>query len=191
MLRGGTDGTGGAAATLPAAAGATHPTTPASTPLPAAAVANPMLGDLALPVTTIARLLCDCRLEHHVDTADGHTVGIGTASRNIPAWLRRRVVGRDRTCRFPGCDRRIRHLHHLVHWTGPDGTHGPTDATNLVGLCWQHHHLVHEGRWSISGTPESGELTFVSPTGRTLTSRPQPPASIVDRLAALTGLPLG
>ena len=69
----------------------------------------------------------------------------------------------------PGCHRRIRNVHHIRHWR--DG--GPTDACNLVGLCWEHHHLVHEGGWDIEGNADQ-ELVFTSPYGRQLRSRPTP-----------------
>lgn len=83
------------------------------------------------PITdaVLRRFLCDTRIEVSFDTADGRTVGVGRATRNPPAWLRRRVIGRDHgRCRWPGCPRPIRHLHHMVHWTRG----GPTDAANLT-----------------------------------------------------------
>src|SRR5690606_5699479 len=77
---------------------------------------------------------------------------------------------RDDCCRFPGCQRQIRHLHHIAWWTRDDG---PTDAPNLAGLCWAHHRLVHEGGWTIEGNAD-GRLEFISPVGRILTSARQP-----------------
>lgn len=127
------------------------------------------------PIThdVLRRFLCDARIEVHFDTPEGRTVGVGRATRNPPAWLRRRVIGRDhRRCRWPGCDRAIRHLHHLQHWTNG----GPTDAANLMGTCWHHHHLLHEGGWAATGDAD-GEITFTSPSGRTLTSRVGPLAT--------------
>ncbi|MGY6502831.1 MAG: hypothetical protein ACXIVQ_18280, partial [Acidimicrobiales bacterium] len=80
---------------------------------------------------------------------DGATVGIARAAQAIPPWLRRTITHRDDTCRFPGCERRIRHIHHIRWWTND----GPTNADNLIGLCWHHHHLVHDGNWTITGNP--------------------------------------
>jgi hypothetical protein len=59
---------------------------------------------------------------------------------------------------------------------------GPTDSWNIAGLCWSHHHLVHEGGWVIDGNPDI-ELTFTSPYGRVLTSRPRPLDPTVRRRA--------
>ena len=108
------------------------------------------------------------RSSYNIDGPDGTCIGIGRAGRTPPRWLRRRLH-RDGTCRFPGCGRRIRHLHHIHHWTNS----GPTDTRNLCGLCWDHHHLVHEGGWTIEGNAD-GELTFTSPAGRWASERPPP-----------------
>lgn len=119
----------------------------------------------------VRRLLCDATIEVHLDGPDGTTVGIGRAHHDPPRWLRRRILRRDHgTCRFPGCDRPIRHLHHIRWW---QRDHGRTDADNLCGLCWHHHHLVHEGGWTITGNPE-GTLTFTAPDGHSPPERPPP-----------------
>jgi hypothetical protein len=131
---------------------------------------NGFLRDVAICQTTLLRSLCDARVEVALHGPDGATVGIARASQHIPHWLRRHIGLRDHTCRFPGCERQIRQIHHIDHWTNG----GPTNADNLCGLCWYHHHLVHEGGWTIEGNP-TGELTFINPTNiRRLTSSPQP-----------------
>jgi hypothetical protein len=132
-------------------------------------------GELAdgmqVPLESVNRLLCDAEIEFHVDGPDGQTIGIGRVDRRVPRWLARRIHKRDHcTCRFPGCSRRIRHTHHIAWWRRD---HGPTNAGNLVGLCWGHHHLVHEGGWTIDGNADQ-DLTFRSPYGRELRSRPTP-----------------
>jgi hypothetical protein len=131
---------------------------------------NGLIGDLAVSRSGVLRALCDCRVETALHGPDGATVGVARASQQIPYWLRRQIVARDHTCRGFGCERKIRQLHHVEHWA--DG--GSTNADNLVGLCWSHHRLVHEGGWTIEGNPE-GEITFVSPDrSRRLPSRPAP-----------------
>jgi hypothetical protein len=123
---------------------------------------------------TLRRILCDTKIEFSIDEPDGRTVGIGRAGRTLPRWLRRRVLGRDHgCCRWPGCCRPARHVHHLRHWTR-DG--GPTNSSNLVGLCWHHHHLLHEGGWEATGNADA-EVTFVSPLRRQLRSRAGPVAA--------------
>ena len=146
---------------------------------------NGMIGDLPVARESVLRALCDCKVEFSIDGPDGTTIGIGRADRRPPRWLRRKIANRDGTCRFPGCGRVIRHRHHLRHWTNG----GPTDTCNLVGLCWQHHHLVHEGGWTIEGNPDA-EITFISPHGRRCSSRARPiQPRVHDRARQAAGLP--
>ena len=140
---------------------------------------NGHLGDLPVGRDSILRLLCDGQVEFNLDTPDGRTIGIARVSQAVPHWLRRRIGRRDGCCRFPGCERPIRHRHHLQWWS----TGGPTNADNLIGLCWYHHHLVHEGGWTIEGNPEC-EVAFISPFGRRLRSKPNPLRSDTRRRAS-------
>ncbi|MGY6502043.1 MAG: hypothetical protein ACXIVQ_14265, partial [Acidimicrobiales bacterium] len=110
---------------------------------------NGFIRDVAISRTGVMRALCDARVEVALHGPDGATVGIARAAQAIPPWLRRTITHRDHTCRFPGCERRIRHIHHIRWWTND----GPTNADNLIGLCWHHHHLVHDGNWTITGNP--------------------------------------
>lgn len=141
---------------------------------------NGTIEDLQVAADSVLRLLCDCKVEFHIEGPDGTTVGIARGARSIPRWLRRRIRKRDGgTCRFPGCDRQIRQVHHISHWARG----GSTDACNLAGLCWYHHHLVHEGDWTLTGNAD-GELSFISPYGREVRSRPQPLAPLTRQRAA-------
>ncbi len=136
-------------------------------------VANATINRQPITATALRRLLCDARIEISFDTPDGRTIGVGRATRHPPPPVRRRVRGRDgECCRWPGCRRPIRHLHHMVHWT----CGGLTDASNLIGVCWHHHHLLHEGGWDAGGDAD-GEVVFTSPYGRTARSRAGPMAA--------------
>jgi len=123
---------------------------------------------------TLQRLLCDSQVEVHLDEPGGRTVGVGRATKNPPRWLRRRVLGRDHgTCRWSGCGRPARHLHHMKHWTRDTGR---TDADNLLGVCWHHHHLLHEGGWEATGDADD-QVTLTGPYGQILRSRAGPVAA--------------
>ena len=58
---------------------------------------------------------------------------------------------------------------------------GKTDLPNLALLCKYHHGLVHSKGWTVSGDA-NGEIVFVGPSGRALTSRPSPRWTTVSRL---------
>jgi hypothetical protein len=118
---------------------------------------------------TARRLACDCRWQLVAEDGAGRALGVGRRTRQVPRWLARQLRRRDDGCRFPGCARkRWLHSHHIRHW--PQG--GPTDPDNLVSLCRYHHRLVHEGGWRIEGDTD-GELSFVHPFGRALSTRPE------------------
>ena len=138
-----------------------------------ATAGNATINGAPISADALHRILCDTRIEFNIDTPDGRTVGVGRATRNPPPWLRRRCIGRDHgCCRWPGCQRPVRHLHHMVHW--PHG--GPTDAANLMGVCWHHHHLLHEGGWTATGNADT-QITLTSPWGHTIESRAGPAAA--------------
>ncbi len=123
----------------------------------------------AIAAEVVRRLACDSRIEWALHGPGGTTLGVGRARRSWPGWLARHIRARDgECCRHPGCARPIHHIHHMRQWCRG----GSTDSANGLGLCFFHHHLVHEGRWSITGDAD-GELVFASPTGRSLLSYPR------------------
>ena len=76
---------------------------------------------LALSPQATRRLACDCGLVVATGAAatstDATPLSVGRKTRTIPAALKRALLLRDRTCRFPGCDHRLfLDGHHLQHW---------------------------------------------------------------------------
>jgi hypothetical protein len=121
---------------------------------------------------TFRRIACDCGVV--AVAGDGAGLNIGRRARSIPPAIRRALTLRDRGCRFPGCTHtRFLHGHHIQHWLHG----GDTSVTNLALLCTFHHHLVHEGGWTVARS-ESGELAFTAPDGRRLPA--EPPRQMVD-----------
>jgi hypothetical protein len=121
-------------------------------------------------VDVVRRLGCDATFVVALDDEAGHTMYEGRARRFPTETQRRELWRRDRHCRFPGCSNdRFTRVHHVVPWK-PDGR---TDLDNLAILCEHHHHEVHSERWSVSGDANV-VLTFSSPGGHEVTSRPSP-----------------
>jgi hypothetical protein len=103
-----------------------------------------------IPNTTAQQLACDSIVRGII--RDGQqTIGIGRASRQIPAWLRDLVYHRDGyQCQHPGC----RHTHWLqIHHITPWSQDGTTNLDNLILLCGHHHHWHHQHGWHITGPP--------------------------------------
>ena len=107
-------------------------------------------------------------------------VEIGARTRTIPPALRRALLHRDRTCRFPGCGVRVVQAHHLHHWAQG----GPTKLSNLTLLCRRHHRAVHEEGFHVARGPD-GTLQFRRPDGRPLPEVPPSAAGPGDSVAIL------
>jgi hypothetical protein len=117
------------------------------------------------------RLACDATLVVALDDDVGHTMFEGRARRDPTPTQRRELWRRDRHCRFPRCaNATFVNPHHLKWWKRDRGN---TDLDNLALLCEHHHHLVHSKGWHLDGNA-NGELRFVGPSGRVMTSRPSP-----------------
>ena len=95
-------------------------------------------------------------------------MSIGRRARSIPPGIRRALLLRDHGCAFPGCTHTtFLHGHHIRHWLHG----GETSMENLVMLCTFHHHLVHEGGWTVSAIAGGG-FAFRSPSGEPLAPQP-------------------
>jgi hypothetical protein len=120
----------------------------------------------------LRRVACDCGLV--ATGGDGEALNIGRRARSIPPAIRRALILRDRGCAFPGCTHTaFLHGHHVEHWLHG----GETCLDNLVMLCTFHHHLVHEGGWTVTAGA-GGVFAFHSPAGTLLA--PEPPRERVN-----------
>ena len=118
-------------------------------------------GDV-IAASTSRRFCCDAGVVvAHVD-ALGVALSVGRKTRTIPATIKRALLLRDRTCRFPGCPHsRYVDGHHIKHWANG----GETTLANLMLLCSAHHTLLHEGgcrpMWSDQRTLGAGSKPTV------------------------------
>jgi hypothetical protein len=129
---------------------------------------------------TSRRLACDASRVVMAHGPDGQIVEVGARTRTIPPALRRALLHRDQTCRFPGCGVRDGQGHHVRHWA--EG--GPTTLSNLALLCRRHHRAVHEEGYQITrGSDDT--FQFRRPDGRPLPDVPPPAPVPADPAEAL------
>ena len=124
----------------------------------------------ALAPETARRLGCDASVVPTLQSA-GEVLSVGRRTRSVPPHIRRVLEGRDKGCRFPGCEsRRWVDAHHIHHWA----MGGQTSLDNLVLLCRHHHRLVHEGGYSVRRISDR-EVEFRRPDGRVIPVSPPLP----------------
>ncbi len=118
---------------------------------------------IALPVSTVRRLCCDAEIVPTVLGTDGVPLEMGRSVRTANRAQRRALRAMHRTCAHPDCTVPFSQCkaHHIRWWWKHNG---PTDIENLIPLCETHHHLVHEGRWTVTMTP-ARIATWTRPDG--------------------------
>lgn len=112
------------------------------------------------PTASVRRLL--------VDPVDGTLVVREPRRRRFDSLTRRHIRARDRSCRMPGCDARIRDDDHIHdHSRG-----GVSKSDNGQGLCKQSHLIKSLPGWKV--TTEGRATIWQTPTGHTYRSDPPP-----------------
>jgi hypothetical protein len=114
-----------------------------------------------IPGEAARRLACDAKVSRVIARGRSEPLDVGRAVRTVTSAQRKALAVRDRSCRFPGCDRPPTwcDAHHVKHWL----EQGPTNLDNLILLCRRHHTLVHEHGFRISST--AADPTFHRPDG--------------------------
>jgi hypothetical protein len=115
------------------------------------------------------RLACDAGLCRIITRGASEVLDVGRRTRQWTTGQRRAIRYRHGgRCAFPGCDRRITQIHHTTPWEHQ----GRTDLDAGIPLCWGHHHLVHEGKWTVAYSTTTGTTTFTSRNGHTIEAPP-------------------
>jgi hypothetical protein len=117
-----------------------------------------------LPVATVRQMACEASIIPIVLSGDGRALDVGRSKRLATEPQRQALRAMHRTCVHPDCDVTFDdcRIHHIVPWEHG----GSSDLDNLAPLCetGKHHHLVHEGGWALTMTPER-IATWTRPDG--------------------------
>ena len=121
-------------------------------------------------------MCCDADIYPIVMGGDGQPLDAGRTRRTATVDQRRALAAMYATCGFDDCGVGFDNcrIHHIEHWIEH---HGPTDLDNLIPACETHHHLVHEGGWTLSMTADR-VATWRLPDGtihHTATTNRRPP----------------
>ena len=126
-----------------------------------------------LPPETVSRLCCDATLRRVVFDERRVPIDVGRKHRTATDAQWAALKAMHSTCAWDRCDTPIAwcQAHHILEWEH----NGATNLDNLVPLCNQHHHHVHEGRWKIVlaadrtlhiHRPDGTRQAVVRPVGR-------------------------
>jgi hypothetical protein len=129
-------------------------------------------GGGTISASAVRRLACDADMIAAVFGSDSELLDLGRKARIVSPAQRLALILRDRGCIFPNCDRPPEwcDAHHVRHWLDHDG---PTDLDNLCLVCSKHHHLLHEGGWTLQ-RGSTGALVFTNRLGLALPHKPRP-----------------
>jgi hypothetical protein len=86
--------------------------------------------------------------------------------------LRAHVAAAHGRCGFPGCSQPAHRCDTDHRTTFRHG--GQTVVVNLGPLCRQHHNAKTHGHWRVTYHPDTGDLTWTSPLGKTYTKSIDP-----------------
>jgi hypothetical protein len=115
-----------------------------------------------VPVATMQRYCCEAAITAVIVEADGTIRRLTTEPRLANRAPRRVLAAMYATCAHPRCTVAFStcRIHH-VDWYEHGGR---TVVDNMLPLCEEHHHLVHEGNWNLSMTPDR-TVTWTRPDG--------------------------
>lgn len=116
-----------------------------------------------LSQATLERIACEAEFVATVFGAGGETLWQGRRHRLATEAQWANLIARDGGCFCCDAEPARCQAHHIVAWEPPG--RGPTDIDNLVLVCMQTHHLLHEqgyrvvwvdGKWTLA-PPAAGE----------------------------------
>lgn len=112
--------------------------------------------------------------------ADGARLcGDSTTGGYVPSEAQKAfIIGRDGTCRFPGCERPAHRTEgdHVENYDHDDpAAGGLTDTENLHCLCKKHHDLKTRKMWDVLRMPDGTEYWTSRSTGLVAVSVPSGP----------------
>lgn len=92
---------------------------------------------------TLSEILCEGKIRVIWTDGEKGPIAVSNLTEAIPPATRAWVLHRDQgQCSIEGCRSRYRLQIHHIHPRALGGNHDPS---NLVSLCWYHHHIaIHE-----------------------------------------------
>jgi len=133
-----------------------------------------------ISVETARRFTCDSKVDLLTLDQLGKPVSLNTLNRHANSKQRRALEAIYGGCGVEGCGVTLGdcHIHHIIPWEFKN----ESSLIDLIPLCSRHHHMIHEGGWTLARSPDWIDR-WTSPDGDVHERKPVPPPSPAQRAA--------
>ncbi len=122
---------------------------------------NPRLADgSAIPIVELHRLALEANLLPSIFDTKAQQMWLGRRLRTASEAQRVALIARDQHCIGCKANPLWCRAHHIIWWSKD----GPTDVDNLVLVCDDCHHKIHDHGWQVYQHPETGKYHLKPPT---------------------------
>ncbi|MCY3910248.1 MAG: DUF222 domain-containing protein, partial [bacterium] len=104
----------------------------------------------SIPMAELVRLACDADILPGVFRASTQEMNLGRKRRTASDAQRAALIYRDKECIGCGASAHRSFAHHVQFWSNG----GPTDFGNLVLVCNDCHHSIHDHDWRVTQDPD-------------------------------------
>ncbi|MCY3576088.1 MAG: DUF222 domain-containing protein [bacterium] len=105
----------------------------------------------SIPMAELVRLACDADILPGVFRASTQEMNLGRKRRTASDAQRAALIYRDKECIGCGASAHRSFAHHVQFWSNG----GPTDFGNLVLVCNDCHHSIHDHDWRVAQDPDT------------------------------------
>ena len=122
---------------------------------------NPRLADGSpIPIVELHRLALEANLLPSIFDTKSQNMWLGRKQRTASEAQRVALIARDQHCIGCGANPLWCRAHHIVWWS----KEGPTDLDNLVLVCDDCHHKIHDDGRTVTQHPRTGKYQLKPPT---------------------------
>ena len=121
---------------------------------------NPRLADgSAIPIVELHRLALEANLLPSIFDTKAQDMWLGRKQRTASEAQRVALIARDQHCIGCSANPLWCRAHHIIWWS----KNGPTDVDNLVLVCDDCHHKIHDHGWQVYKHPNTGKYQLKPP----------------------------
>ena len=136
-------------------------------------LANPRLADGSpIPIVELHRLALEANLLPSIFDTKSQNMWLGRKQRTASEAQRVALIARDQHCVGCGANPLWCRAHHIIWWS----KNGPTDVDNLVLVCDDCHHKIHDHDWQVYKHPTTGKYKLKPPNPTKLSTVTGTPA---------------